>query len=62
MGFFQTLSEQFRGTKLLFNFLFHGLHIGLFAFGWYASSRYIDSSYTNSYVGISKLLTLDYRV
>lgn len=28
------LSKQFTARKLLFNFLFHGLHIGLFVFGW----------------------------
>ncbi|RFU24911.1 hypothetical protein B7463_g11424, partial [Scytalidium lignicola] len=32
---FATVKAQFRGSKLLFNFLFHGLHIGLFAFGWW---------------------------
>ncbi|TGO56455.1 hypothetical protein BCON_0077g00090 [Botryotinia convoluta] len=35
MGAVQFLKEQTRGTKLLFNFLFHGFHIGLFAFGWW---------------------------
>ncbi|ESZ91337.1 NADPH oxidase [Sclerotinia borealis F-4128] len=35
MGFFKTLSGQLQGTKLMFNFLFHGFHVGLFALGWY---------------------------
>jgi len=34
MGFAETLKAQLRGPKLLFNFLFHGLHIGLFVLGW----------------------------
>ncbi|KAL8691699.1 MAG: hypothetical protein Q9218_003136 [Villophora microphyllina] len=29
------LRKQFAPSKLLFNFLFHGAHIGLFAFGWW---------------------------
>ncbi|KAL8838379.1 MAG: hypothetical protein Q9170_002139 [Blastenia crenularia] len=29
------LSKQFAPSKLLFNILFHGFHIGLFAFGWW---------------------------
>ncbi|KAL9610769.1 MAG: hypothetical protein Q9167_004552 [Letrouitia subvulpina] len=28
-------SKQFAPSKLLFNFLFHGIHIGLFIFGWW---------------------------
>ncbi|PSS12747.1 hypothetical protein M430DRAFT_21815 [Amorphotheca resinae ATCC 22711] len=28
------LKSQMRGTKLLFNFLFHGFHVGLFVLGW----------------------------
>ena len=28
------LSKQFAPSKLLFNFLFHGVHIGIFAYGW----------------------------
>ncbi|KAA8575426.1 hypothetical protein EYC84_004591 [Monilinia fructicola] len=39
MGFLQALSGQLRGTKLLFNFLFHGFHIGLFAFGWWKQAN-----------------------
>ncbi|EDO03181.1 hypothetical protein SS1G_05661 [Sclerotinia sclerotiorum 1980 UF-70] len=35
MGLLQFLKGQLRGTKLLFNFLFHGFHIGLFALGWW---------------------------
>ncbi|CAD6445514.1 9841d052-7d7d-4c37-b1a4-d768b1be15bb [Sclerotinia trifoliorum] len=35
MGLLQFLKSQLRGTKLLFNFLFHGFHIGLFALGWW---------------------------
>jgi len=34
MGFFEEFKKQTRGTKLLFNILFHGAHIGLFALGW----------------------------
>ncbi|KAL9029050.1 MAG: hypothetical protein Q9196_002672 [Gyalolechia fulgens] len=29
------LSKQFAPSKILFNTLFHGLHIGLFIFGWW---------------------------
>lgn len=29
------LRKQFAPSKIIFNLLFHGLHIGLFAFGWY---------------------------
>ncbi|CAG8958952.1 hypothetical protein HYFRA_00012949 [Hymenoscyphus fraxineus] len=35
MGFLSYMKTQTRGSKLLFNFLFHGFHCGLFAFGWY---------------------------
>ncbi|PQE20106.1 ferric reductase like transmembrane component protein [Rutstroemia sp. NJR-2017a BBW] len=35
MGLFQFLLTQFQGTKLVFNVLFHGFHIGLFALGWW---------------------------
>ncbi|KAF7871484.1 hypothetical protein EAF04_003591 [Stromatinia cepivora] len=35
MGLLLFLKGQLRGTKLLFNFLFHGFHIGLFALGWW---------------------------
>jgi NADPH oxidase 1 len=38
MGFFEEFSKQIRGTKLLFNVLFWGGHIGLFVFGWYVAS------------------------
>ncbi|KAL2063441.1 hypothetical protein VTL71DRAFT_5246 [Oculimacula yallundae] len=34
MGFAAELKAQTRGSKLLFNFLFHGFHIFLFIFGW----------------------------
>lgn len=34
MGFLKTVGHQLWGTKLLFNILFHGGHIGLFALGW----------------------------
>jgi len=34
MGFWSEFKAQTRGSKLLFNFLFHGFHIGLFALGW----------------------------
>ncbi|KFY68588.1 hypothetical protein V496_00974 [Pseudogymnoascus sp. VKM F-4515 (FW-2607)] len=35
MGLWQDVKHQMWGTKLLFNVLFHGSHIGLFALGWY---------------------------
>ncbi len=34
MGFWQEFKNQTRGSKLLFNFLFHGFHVGMFALGW----------------------------
>jgi len=34
MGFIKAVQAQFRPSKLLFNVLFHGLHVGLFVFGW----------------------------
>lgn len=34
------LKAQTRGSKLLFNFLFHGFHIALFAVGWYVAYVY----------------------
>lgn len=34
MGLLDVLKSQLRGSKLLFNFLFHGFHIGLFVLGW----------------------------
>lgn len=34
MGFMKDLGHQMWGTKLLFNILFHGGHVGLFALGW----------------------------
>ncbi|KAM3065414.1 hypothetical protein ACMFMG_011464 [Clarireedia jacksonii] len=34
-GLGQYLLHQIQGTKLLFNVLFHGFHIGLFALGWW---------------------------
>jgi NADPH oxidase len=37
MGLLDTIKAQLTGTKLVFNVLFHGLHIGLFALGWYAT-------------------------
>ncbi|KIM94724.1 hypothetical protein OIDMADRAFT_207378 [Oidiodendron maius Zn] len=42
MGFWNVLKAQARASKLLFNFLFHGFHIGLFVLGWWtqqANSR-----------------------
>jgi NADPH oxidase len=38
MGFWNEFKAQTRGTKLLFNILFHGFHIGLFVLGWYVAS------------------------
>ncbi|EPE24558.1 Riboflavin synthase [Glarea lozoyensis ATCC 20868] len=34
MGLGAFFKSQVRGSKLLFNFLFHGFHIGMFALGW----------------------------
>ncbi|KAE9368645.1 hypothetical protein N431DRAFT_444062 [Stipitochalara longipes BDJ] len=34
MGFFEEFKKQIWGTKLLFNIIFHGGHIGLFVLGW----------------------------
>ncbi|KAI6250911.1 Superoxide-generating NADPH oxidase heavy chain subunit A [Erysiphe necator] len=34
MGFFKILAKQLQGSKLVFNILFHGLHVGLFIYGW----------------------------
>ena len=33
-GFWRSIGHQFWGTKLLFNLLFHGGHLGLFILGW----------------------------
>jgi hypothetical protein len=35
MGFWDTVKKQFWGWKLVFNLIWHGGHIGLFALGWY---------------------------
>lgn len=35
MGFWAAVKHQITGSKLVFNVLFHGGHIGLFALGWY---------------------------
>jgi NADPH oxidase len=35
MPFWEHVKTQTQGTKLLFNVLFHGFHMGLFAIGWY---------------------------
>lgn len=34
MGYWQLLKKQFTTTKLLFHFLFWGMHWGIFAYGW----------------------------
>ena len=34
MGIWSEVKAQTRGSKLLFNVLFHGFHFGLFALGW----------------------------
>lgn len=34
MSFFKALGHQLWGTKLLFNLLFHGGHVGIFILGW----------------------------
>ncbi|KAL8729644.1 MAG: hypothetical protein Q9166_004593 [cf. Caloplaca sp. 2 TL-2023] len=33
------LSKQFAPSKIIFNILFHGLHIGLFALGWWKQAE-----------------------
>jgi len=39
MGFWAEVKHQITGTKLMFNVLFHGGHMGLFALGWYEALR-----------------------
>lgn len=34
MGLMNEVKAQLRGSKLLFNVLWWGFHIGLFALGW----------------------------
>lgn len=34
LSFGTLIKKQFTGGKLLFHFLFWGLHFGLMAFGW----------------------------
>ena len=36
-GSWETVKAQVTGGKLVFNVLFHGFHIGLFALGWYVA-------------------------
>lgn len=45
--------------KLLFYFLFHGLHIGIFAFGWYVIQAVAITKGANSGTGTSKRLKYD---
>ncbi|TVY31965.1 NADPH oxidase [Lachnellula occidentalis] len=39
MGPRNEFKAQTRGTKLLFNVLFHGFHVGLFALGWWKQAH-----------------------
>ncbi|KAG9233174.1 FAD-binding domain-containing protein [Amylocarpus encephaloides] len=39
MGMLEFIKSQTRGSKLLFNTLFHGAHIGLFILGWLKQSQ-----------------------
>ncbi|TVY33934.1 NADPH oxidase [Lachnellula subtilissima] len=48
MGFMNELKAQTRGTKLMFNFLFHGFHVGLFALGWWKQANDIKLAGLNS--------------
>lgn len=41
------LSKQFAPRKILFNTLFHGLHIGLFVFGWYVHPARLRDDYAD---------------
>ncbi|KAI9047621.1 hypothetical protein LZ554_008334 [Drepanopeziza brunnea f. sp. 'monogermtubi'] len=41
MGFWSEFKTQTRGSKLLFNVLFHGFHVGIFALGWYKQATEI---------------------
>jgi NADPH oxidase len=50
MGFMDQLKKQLWGSKLLFNIIFHGGHMGLFAFGWYVQ---------NSDIGCQKSMNAD---
>jgi NADPH oxidase len=34
MGFMEEVKKNLWGSRLLFNILFHGGHIGLFVYGW----------------------------
>lgn len=62
MGFWQEFKGQTRGSKLLFNFLFHGFHLGMFAFGWFVAKihRKVKALLT-SWIGTSRNRTKDSR-
>ena len=34
MGFFSSIGKQLTARKIIFYFLFHGVHVGLFIYGW----------------------------
>ncbi|KAL8738116.1 MAG: hypothetical protein Q9181_001063 [Wetmoreana brouardii] len=42
------LSKQFAPSKILFNTLFHGLHLGIFIFGWYVLALRLHDTSTNT--------------
>ncbi|KAG9241866.1 ferric reductase NAD binding domain-containing protein [Calycina marina] len=48
MGFWAEVIHQVTGTKLLFNVLFHGGHVGLFALGWYEQANNIKLAGLNT--------------
>ncbi len=45
MSILETLGKQFKPSKLIFNFLFWGVHWGLFALGWYAMTFSLHSTF-----------------
>lgn len=48
MGFFKSLKHQLSGSKLLFNVLFHGFHVALFAIGWWKQASNVKLAGLNS--------------
>ena len=63
MSVMELIKKQFTASKLIFHFLFWGLHIGLFAFGWYVVTRglFVNkhiTQQTDSRKGGNKIMTL----
>ncbi len=52
-------SKELTWRMVLFNTLFHGLHIGLFVFGWWAQSSENSSFNADASIGGSKHLIND---